>query len=88
MNMSALLDFVNELTTQVAALAWGMFLLTWSIGWILRGAPLPFMRIKRVGQSLIEDALWAAFWLAMGSTVFSVITYLVQVVGIETPLPP
>lgn len=86
--MPTLIEFVNSLTTQIAALAWGMFLLTWSIGWILKGAPIPFMRVKRVGQGLIEDALWAAFWLAMGSTVFSVITYLVQIIGVSTPQPP
>jgi len=86
--MTSIVDFVNNLTTQVAAVAWGLFLLTWSIGWILRGAPLPFMRVKRVGQGFIEDALWAAFWLAMGSTVFSVITYLVQVIGVSSPPAP
>ncbi len=85
--MSTLLDFINDLTTQVAALAWGMFLLTWSIGWILRGTPVPFLRVKKAGQSLIEDALWAAFWLAMGSTIFSVISYLVQMIGIGLPSP-
>ncbi|MEM1619862.1 MAG: DNA import protein CedA1 [Fervidicoccaceae archaeon] len=78
-----LVEFVNNVATQVALLAWALFALTWSIGWVLRGSPLPVARLKRAGQSLIEDALWAAFWLAMGSTVFSVISYLVQVVAIE-----
>ena len=83
----ALIDFVNSLSVQVSALAWGLFLLTWSLGWILRGAPIPFLRVKRAGQSLVEDAIWAAFWLAMGSTLFSLISFLVQIVGSEVPSP-
>ena len=85
--MSAILQFVNDLSTQITALAWGMFLLAWSIGWVIRGSPIPFLRVKRAGQSLIEDALWAAFWLAMGTTIFSVITYLVSVISIDIPSP-
>ncbi len=85
--MSAIVEFVNNLTTQISAIAWGMFLLAWSIGWIIRGSPLPFPRVERAGQSLIEDALWAAFWLAMGSTIFSAISYIVQVIGIDMPSP-
>ncbi len=85
--MSAIVEFVSDLTTQIAALAWGMFLLAWSIGWIIRGSPIPFLKVKRAGQGLIEDALWAAFWLAMGSTIFSVISYIVSIVAIDAPSP-
>lgn len=85
--MGAIIDFINHLTTQVSAIAWGLFILTWSIGWVLRGAPLPFPKVKRAGQGLIEDALWAAFWLAMGSTIFSIISYIVQVIGVNMPSP-
>lgn len=79
MPVESLIDFISELTRKVTALAWALFLLTWSIGWTLRGAPIPFSKLKRVGGSLVEDSIWAAFWLAMGSTVFSIITYIVKV---------
>ena len=71
-----ILDLINSLTQQVVSAAWGLFLLTWSIGWILRGAPIPFLRVKRAGQDLVEDAVWAAFWLAIGSTIFAAISYI------------
>ena len=74
--MTTLAELVNNMTQTVMSLAWGMFLLTWSIGWILRGSPIPFLRLKRAGQDLIEDAVWAAFWLAIGSSVFALISYL------------
>ncbi len=74
-------NLINDLTNKITAVAWALFLLTWSLGWTLRGSPIPFSKLKRVGSSLVEDAVWAAFWLAMGSTVFSLITWLVANIG-------
>ncbi len=74
------LTLVQNLTQQITTLAWALFLLTWSIGWTIRGSPIPISRLKRAGNSLIEDSVWAAFWLAVGSTVFTLITYLVSVI--------
>jgi len=70
--------FIQDLTTKVTAIAWSMFILTWSIGWTLKGAPIPFARLKRAGDSLIEDSIWASFWLAMGTTVFALVSYVVR----------
>jgi len=58
------IELVNDLTQKVTAIAWALFLLTWSIGWTLRGAPVPFSKLKRAGTGLVEDSVWAAFWLA------------------------
>ena len=71
-------QFIQDLTTKVTAIAWSMFILTWSIGWTLKGAPIPFARLKRTGDSLIEDSIWASFWLAMGTTVFTLVSYVVR----------
>ncbi|MEM2204346.1 MAG: DNA import protein CedA1 [Sulfolobales archaeon] len=86
--MMDLVSFVRQLTVQVMVVAWGIFILTWIVGWALRGSPIPLTRIKKTGHSLIEDAIWAAFWLAMGGTVFSLITYIVSQIGIPAPPPP
>lgn len=83
-----LVSFVRQLTVQVMVIAWGIFLLTWIIGWAIRGAPVPLTRLKKTGHSLVEDAVWAAFWLAMGGTIFSLITYIVSQIGIPAPPPP
>ncbi|MFZ8792924.1 MAG: DNA import protein CedA1 [Acidilobaceae archaeon] len=76
-----LVQVIQEWTTRVTALAWALFLLTWSIGWAIRGAPIPFAKVKRVGSSLVEDSVWAAFWLAVGMTVFKVVTYLANLIA-------
>ncbi|ARM75950.1 DNA import protein CedA1 [Acidianus manzaensis] len=74
--MSGLEGLIQSLTTQVTETAWSIFILSWAIGWALRGSPIPIFRLKRGGQSIIEDAIIAAFWLAIGSTVFSLVSYL------------
>ncbi|MCQ4335995.1 MAG: hypothetical protein NO130_01195 [Sulfolobales archaeon] len=71
-----ILQIVQNLTTEVAQIAWGLFLLAWGIGWALRGSPIPIFRIKRSGQDILEDAILAAFFLAIGSSVFALIQYL------------
>jgi len=81
-----LTSFIQDLTLKVMMIAWVLFLLTWAVGWALRGSPIPISKVKRAGQGLIEDAVWAAFWLAMGSSIFSLIYFVVSSVG--TPLPP
>ncbi|AKA74020.1 hypothetical protein SULI_08915 [Saccharolobus solfataricus] len=79
--MANIVQFVQNLDTQVTEVAWSVFILAWAVGWALRGAPIPIFRIKRTGQDLIEDAILAAFWIALGTTVFSLITYLASQVG-------
>ncbi len=79
--MADLVEFISSLTMRVASIAWGLFLLAWSIGWLLRGSPIPFVRVKRVGQDLVEDAIWAAFWLAIGSSVFALVSYIASSIG-------
>ena len=82
------IEFIRSLTIQVSAIAWVLFFLSWIIGWAIRGSPVPFIRVKRMGQDIIEDSVLAAFWLAMGSTVFAIIAYLVSMISIPFPEPP
>ena len=71
-----IIELIDSVTEKIAALAWSLFLLTWSIAWTLKGAPIPSSKVKRVGSSLAEDAIWAAFWLAVGTTVFAAVQYV------------
>ncbi|BDB97630.1 MAG: DNA import protein CedA1 [Saccharolobus sp.] len=79
--MAGIVEFVQNLDTQVTEVAWSIFILAWAVGWALRGSPIPIFRVKRTGQDLIEDAILAAFWIALGTTVFSLITYIASQVG-------
>ncbi len=76
-----IVDFVNmisDLTAKIAIVAWAMVGLSWVVGWLLRGSPIPISRIKRIGNSFVEDAIMAAVWLALGSTVFFLITSIAK----------
>ncbi|MCY0850491.1 DNA import protein CedA1 [Sulfuracidifex metallicus] len=73
--MAGIESFIQQLTTQVTEISWSVFILAWAIGWALRGSPIPIFKVKRTGQDFIEDAIMAAFWLALGTTVFALISY-------------
>ncbi|MEB3773629.1 MAG: hypothetical protein GSR86_01720 [Desulfurococcales archaeon] len=79
--MGDIISLIEDMTTRVTTLAWALFLLTWSIGWAIRGSPIPIGRLRRAGSSLVEDSVWAAFWLAIGATVFNFITYVASSLG-------
>jgi len=83
-----IINFIQNLIINITLIAWIAFLLTWVIGWAIRGSPIPFMKVKKTGARLIEDATWAAFWLAMGSTVFALIAYIASVFYQPLPEPP
>jgi len=87
-NLSDLVELIRNLTFQIATIAWVLFLLSWVMGWAIRGSPVPFIRVKRIGQDLIEDAILAAFWLAMGTTIFSIIAYIISLISVPLPEPP
>ena len=86
--MADIISFIQQLIINVTIVAWILFFLTWVVGWALKGAPIPFLRIKKTGQRFIEDAVWAAFWLAMGSTVFALISYVAAQFQAPFPEPP
>ncbi|RLG76342.1 MAG: hypothetical protein DRO12_04485, partial [Thermoprotei archaeon] len=71
-----LVSFIKDLIVKVMVIAWFTFFLTWLIGWAIKGSPIPFSKVRRVGQGLVEDAVWAALWLALGSTIFWFVSYI------------
>jgi len=73
MDLQSYVNLIYDWTMKATVIAWALVGLSWVLGWLLRGAPIPILRIKKFGNSLIEDAVIAAIWLALGSTVFFLI---------------
>ncbi len=67
---------ISDLTTRIVMAAWALFMLSWALGWLLKGSPIPIYRVKRFGQDMVEDAILGAFWLAVGTSIFALIKYL------------
>jgi len=86
--LSNIISFIQNLIVSITLIAWIAFFLTWVIGWAIKGSPIPFMRIKRTGERMVEDAVWAAFWLAIGSSVFALIAYIASAFYQPLPEPP
>lgn len=42
--MSGIETLISNLTTQITEVAWSAFILSWAIGWALRGSPIPIFR--------------------------------------------
>jgi len=83
-----LVEFIRSLIATIVVIAWFVFLLSWVVGWLVKGLPIPFLRVKKLGSKIIEDAIWAAFWLAMGTTIFAVIAYITSSINLPMPQPP
>jgi len=83
-----ILTLIKDLIAKAAAISWFLFLLSWIIGWAIKGAPIPIGKARRVGQGLVEDAIWGAFWIAVGSSIFWLITYIASLLSKSFPAPP
>ncbi len=88
MDFTSLISTLQDISVKLAIVAWVVTGLTWFIGWIIRGSPVPLRRVKRVGQSLIEDAVIAAFWLALSTTIFALIQLIASNLNVTAPTVP
>ncbi len=88
MDFTSIVSMLQDLSFKLAIVAWIVTGLTWFIGWIIRGSPVPLRRVKRVGQSLIEDAVIAAFWLALSTTIFALIQLVANNLNVNAPTLP
>ncbi len=83
-----LVELIKDMITKAATVAWFLFLLTWIIGWAIKGAPIPIGKARRIGQGLVEDAVWGAFWIAVGTSIFWLISYIASYLSNTYPSPP
>lgn len=64
-----------NLSAQIAIVGTAAFPVTWIIGSLLVGAPLP-VSFKKVGQGMLYSALQGSFLMSISSGVFAVISYI------------
>jgi len=76
MTVQSLVETIARMTTDVALVATALFALSWSLGSLLNGAPIPFRDFKQWGSGLMMDAVKASFLLAVQSAVFALIAWI------------
>jgi len=71
-----IISFIESLYGEISKGTSAVFALSWTIGWLLRGSPIPIFRIKRGRQDRLEDTIVAKFFIAIGTTIFTFVQYL------------
>ncbi|MCP8308875.1 MAG: hypothetical protein H3Z53_11290 [archaeon] len=83
MALSGLIQAIALATTQLSLLATALFALSWVIGSLLKGAPIPFKEWKQWGQGLQMDAIKATFELAIWSFIGSLVAWIAYLISLS-----
>jgi hypothetical protein len=82
MALAELTRIIAMATTQLGLLATALFALSWVIGSLLKGAPIPFKDWKQWGQGLQMDAIKATFELAIWSFIGSLVAWIAYLISL------
>jgi hypothetical protein len=80
--LAQLTQKIAETTTSVSLVATGIFGLSYLIGYLFKGSPIPWQDIKQFGNGLSNDAIRGALMLALWSSILSLITWIVSVIAL------
>lgn len=81
MPIQNLLQTIAWLTTQVSLISLGLAGLSWGLGSLLKGAPIPFRDIKEAGNEMMNSAIRATFLLSLYSSISALITWIISVIA-------
>ena len=81
MPISALTAIIAQTVTMVTLIAAALFGLSWVVGSLLRGAPLPWRDWKEFGNGLQQDAVKATFFMALYSSIATLIAWIVNAIA-------
>ncbi len=73
---------IAETTTSISLIAMGLAGLTYLIGYLFKGSPIPWRDIKEFGNGLTNDAIRAALMMALWTSILSLITWVVSVIAL------
>jgi hypothetical protein len=73
---------IAETTTSVSLIAIGLFGLAYLVGYLFKGAPVPWRDIKEFGNGLTNDAIRSALMLALWSSILSLTTWVVSIIAL------
>ncbi len=68
-------------------MAWIAVGIAWFAGWLKIALPIPSRTLKRVGHEEVETAGLAAFFIAIFSTILTMIIWIIRTIGGTVTLP-
>lgn len=81
-----LIDTLQTISTSLMIIAWIAVGIGWYMGWFKMALPVPSRRLKRSGIEEIEMAGLAAFFIAIFSTLITLIVWIIRAIGgVVTP---
>lgn len=80
--MAQLTQKIAETTTSISLISMGLFGLTYLVGYLFKGSPIPWRDIKEFGNGLTQDAIRAALMMALWTSILSLITWVVSVIAL------
>jgi hypothetical protein len=80
--IAALTEKIVQTTTVISLIAVSLFAVSWIVGSLLRGAPIPWRDIKEQGLSLQQDALRALLLMSLYSSIATLIAWVVSVIAL------
>jgi len=80
--ISALTNVIAQATTTISLIAIALFAVSWIVGSLLKGSPIPWRDIKEAGNSMQQDALRALLMMSLYSSIAALISWVVNAIAL------
>lgn len=81
MPISALTNTIAQVTTTISLISVGLFGLSWVVGSLLKGSPIPFREWKEAGNEMQLQAIKATFMLSLYSAIATLLAWIVNAIA-------
>lgn len=82
LGIAQLTQKIAETSTSVSLIAMAIFGLSYLIGYLLKGSPVPWRDIKEFGNDITNNAIRSAMMLALWSSIVSLLLWIVSVISL------
>lgn len=81
MPISTLTNTIAQVTTTISLISVGLFGLSWVVGSLLKGSPIPFREWKEAGNEMQLQAIKATFMMSLYSAIATLLAWVVNAIA-------
>lgn len=81
MPISTLTNTIAQVTTTISLISVGLFGLSWVVGSLLKGSPIPFREWKEAGNEMQLQAIKATFMMSLYSAIATLLAWIVNAIA-------